>query len=91
MPLTNWLWLRSSCIFNYSIDDGEFGRTINEELPKPQASIPINSHFRSPGLQMERFCEQPEDKRNSDELCKIEPMHCQGTENYNEHNACRKL
>ena len=68
----------------YSVDDGEFGRPTNEELPTP-----INSC--SPGLQLERFCEQPENEGDSDELCKIKPVHCQGTKNCNRHNVHSKL
>ena len=68
-----------------SVDGGEFGRPTNEELSMPSRTP------HSLGLQLERFCEQPEDEGNSDELCKIKPVHCQGTENYNRHNIHHNL
>ena len=74
--------MRPSSI-HYFVDGGEFNRTMNEKLLMPRT---INFHSHSPGLQLERFCEHPEDERNNDELCKIKSVHCQGTENYNGHN-----
>ena len=33
-------------------------------------------------VQVEGFCEKPGDQSNDEELCKISPVHCQGTKNY---------